>query len=139
MSATTLELHFLTPHGPKREGVNVPGVEVPGLLGEIGALPDHEAFITAITPGVVRFRDEDGDARIAVGAGFLEITEDGRAIILVERAVDAAEVDADAVREKLRAANDAVAKHAGSIDTAEYRTLAEERAWLEAQLRAAGA
>ena len=137
--AAALKLDILTPHGPKRRDLDVAGVEIPGLLGELGALPQHEAFITAVTPGVVRFKEDGKAVRIAVGAGFLEITHDGRAIILVERAAEVDEIEVDAAREALQEAASKLGGHQGAIDTAEYRVLAQERDWLEAQLRAAGA
>jgi F-type H+-transporting ATPase subunit epsilon len=136
--AEKLKLHLLTPAGPMREGMNVAGVQVPGLLGELGVLPDHEAFVTAVVPGVVRFRDPSGDVRIAVGNGFLEITRDGRAIVLCERAVSASAVDVDNVKARFHEVDAELRANLGPIDDPEYRAAAAERAWLEAQLRAAG-
>ena len=136
--ADALELHILTPLGPKREKLRVEGVQLPALLGEIGALPDHEALVTALVPGVVRFRERGKDARIAVRAGVVEITTEGRALILTEQAVEAHEVDAPAVRDRLRNVASEIDAHRDSVETPEYRALAHERAWLEAQLRAAG-
>ena len=57
MSDTSIKLDILTPMGAIRDGIDVPGVEVPGVLGELGVLPRHEALITAIVPGVIRFRE----------------------------------------------------------------------------------
>jgi len=136
--ADALELHILTPLGPKREELRVPGVELPGLLGEIGALPDHEALVTALVPGVVRFRESGKDARIAVRSGVVEITTEGRALVLTEEAVEAHEVDAPAVRDRLRSVVAEIDAQRDSVEAPEYRALADERAWLEAQLRAAG-
>ena len=42
----------------KRRGLDVSGVEIPGLFGELGVLPDHVPFVTPVVPGVVRFRDK---------------------------------------------------------------------------------
>ena len=135
--AAVLTLDILTPHGPKRQGLDVAGVEIPGLLGELGALPQHEAFITAVVPGVVRFKEDGASVRIAVGAGFLEITDDGRAVILVERAAESGEVDVDGVREALKGAAATLAEHKDSVESATYIAAEQEHAWLEAQLRAA--
>ena len=137
MAESTIQLDILTPLGPKRRGVVVPGVEIPGLLGELGVLPEHVPFITPVVPGVVRFREGDGAARIAVGAGFLEVTRDNRVVILVERALEASEVDAAKAREELKAVTAQLSHDLGSIDAAEHRKLVTEQGWLEAQLRAA--
>ena len=77
MSDTAIKLDILTPMGAIRDGIEVPGVEVPGVLGEIGVLPRHEALLTALVPGVVRFREGATQVRLAVGAGFLEVKEAG--------------------------------------------------------------
>ncbi|MCY1062278.1 ATP synthase F1 subunit epsilon [Nannocystis sp. SCPEA4] len=136
MADTTIKLDILTPLGPKRHGVVVPGVEVPGLLGELGVLPEHVPFITPVVPGVVRFRDGGESVRIAVGAGFLEVTRDNRVVILVERALEVSEIDANKARDELKRVQADLSHDLGSIDAAEHRKLVTEQGWLEAQLRA---
>ncbi len=151
MAASSIALELLTPLGsalPNREGeerkkrrasVDVPGVDAPGLKGELGVLPDHVPFITPVIPGVVRFRDGALDRRVAVGAGFLEVTDDGRVVILTERALDAGEVDVAAATAELKDVSAKLSKEAGPIDAADFRKLSDQQAWLEAQLRAAQA
>lgn len=136
MAENTIQLDILTPLGPKRHGVVVPGVEVPGLLGELGVLPEHVPFITPIVPGVVRFRDGGDNVRIAVGAGFLEVTRDSRVVILVERALEVSEIDAGKAREALTQVQATLSRDLGSVDAAEHRKLVTEQGWLEAQIRA---
>jgi F-type H+-transporting ATPase subunit epsilon len=134
-----IKLDILTPLGPKRDGVDVPGVQIPGIAGELGVLPEHEALITAVVPGVVRFREGAKSTRLAVGAGFLEVKEAGRVIILVERALAPEEIEVDAVRNRLREVETELAKQRGAVTDPDHRDLAQERAWLEAQLRCATA
>ena len=102
-------------------------------------LPDHVPFITPVIPGVVRFRDGAVDRRVAVGTGFLEVTADGRVVILTERALDSAEVDVAAATSELKDVSAELSKEFGSIDAVEHRKLSDQQAWLEAQLRAAQA
>jgi F-type H+-transporting ATPase subunit epsilon len=135
MSDTSIKLDILTPMGAVRDGIDVPGVEVPGVLGELGVLPRHEALITAIVPGVVRFREGAKAVRMAVGSGFLEVKEAGRVIILCDRAVEADQVDRAAVTKRLAEVKAVLENDKGPIDSGEHRALADERAWLEAQLR----
>ena len=136
-ATTTLKLDILTPRGPKRRGLDVTGVEIPGLFGELGVLPDHVPFVTPVVPGVIRFRDGEESVRIAVGAGFLEIGADGRVAVLVERALLPSEIDVAAVRQALARVNAELARQVDSIDAVEHRKLTDEQGWLEAQLRAA--
>lgn len=137
MAATTIKLDILTPLGPRRRGVEVTGVEIPGIAGELGVLPDHVPFVTPVVPGVVRFREGDTSVRIAVGAGFLEIGGDGRVAILVERALEVGDIDVAAAREALVRVNAELAGQHDSIDAAEHRKLRMEQGWLEAQIRTA--
>ncbi|MEM7157444.1 MAG: ATP synthase F1 subunit epsilon [Myxococcota bacterium] len=136
--AERMKLDILTPRGAKHEDIEVPGVEVPGLLGELGVLPEHVPFVTAIKPGVVRFRDGNESHRLAVGAGFLEVTEVGRVVLLCERALAPDEIEADEARDRLKEVNAELAKYSGPVTAATYRDLDQERGWLEAQLRCAG-
>lgn len=136
--ADRMKLDILTPRGAKYEGIDVPGVEIPGLLGELGVLPEHVAFVTAVKPGVVRFRKDSESIRLAVGAGFLEVTESGRVVLLCERALAPDEIEAEAAREQLREVDGELAKYSGPVTAATYRDLDQQRAWLQAQLRCAG-
>lgn len=135
--ADRMKLDILTPLGAKHEDVDVPGVEVPGLLGELGVLPEHESFVTAVKPGVVRFRKGSDSVRLAVGAGFLEVTEAGRVVLLCERALAPEEIDAEAARSRLSEVKSELDGYTGPITAATFRDLDQERTWLEAQLRCA--
>jgi len=137
MATTTIKLDILTPLGPRRRGVEVTGVEIPGIAGELGVLPDHVPFVTPVVPGVVRFREGDTSVRIAVGAGFLEIGGDGRVAILVERALEVGDIDVAAARDALVRVNVELTQQHDSIDAAEHRKLRMEQGWLEAQIRTA--
>lgn len=132
--STSMKLDILTPVGPVAEGLSVPGVEIPGLLGELGILPDHESFVTAVVPGVVRYRDGAKSVRLAVGAGFVEVKDGGRVVLLCERALTAEDVDKGAVKERLSTVKRELDKHPGPVWNAEYRDLQTEEAWLQAQL-----
>ena len=136
--AERMKLDILTPRGAKHEDVEVPGVEVPGLLGELGVLPEHVPFVTAIKPGVVRFRDGSESHRLAVGAGFLEVTEVGRVVLLCECALAPDEIEADEARDRLKEVKAELDKYSGPVTAATFRDLDQERGWLEAQLRCVG-
>ncbi|MCA9652758.1 MAG: ATP synthase F1 subunit epsilon [Myxococcales bacterium] len=136
--ADRMKLDILTPRGAKYEGIDVPGVEIPGLLGELGVLPEHVSFVTAVKPGVVRFKKDNESVRLAVGAGFLEVTESGRVVLLCERALAPSEIETEAAREQLEEVQGELAKYSGPITAATYRDLDQQRAWLEAQIRCAG-
>jgi len=138
MAADTIKLDILTPLGPRRSGIEVPAVEIPAVQGELGILPHHEPLVTAIVPGLVRFREGADTTKIAVGKGFVEVKAGGRVAILVERAAEATEVAPERVRERLREVERELAAYPGPQSDAKATTLAQEAQWLAAQLRVAG-
>ena len=135
--ADTLKLDIVTPTGPvaNASGVDVPGVEVPGILGEMGVLPQHVPFVSPLTAGVVRFRSSDGSVRVAVDRGFVEVSEAGSVVVLANRAVVGDEVDSGEVQSQLNDVKGQLAA-AKDADPGERQALEGEAAWLEAQLRA---
>lgn len=152
--AEYLNLDILTPNGrvDLRAGqsgskpgadkgpIEVEGVELPAALGEMGVRPRHIPFLTPLVPGVVRFRFAGEDRRLAVGQGFVEISEAGTVTLLTERAVRSWEVDSESVRKQRDAVVDEMKQHAGEpINDATMLKLIARRDWLEAQLRAAQA
>jgi F-type H+-transporting ATPase subunit epsilon len=151
--AEYLQLDILTPDGrvdlrllegakPGKDNgpIEVEGVELPAALGEMGVRPRHIPFLTPIVPGVVRFRYEGQDRRLAVGAGFLEVSEAGVVTILAERALRSWAIDLDDARAQHDEVVAELKQHASSsIQDATMLKLNARRAWLDAQLRAAQA
>ncbi|NVB40107.1 F0F1 ATP synthase subunit epsilon [Pseudenhygromyxa sp. WMMC2535] len=151
--AEYLNLDILTPNGrvdlrlveggsPERSISTIPveAVDLPAALGEMGVRPGHIPFLTPVVPGVVRFRFEGEDRRLAVGTGFLEISGDGTVTLLTSRVQRSWEVDVAAVREELATIDEELEKRASApIDDAEVVKLKDRRAWLDAQLEAAKA
>ena len=151
--AEYLNLDILTPDGrvdlrvveggdkPSSKGVGpieVEGVELPAALGEMGVRPRHIPFLTPVLPGVVRFRFDGQDRRLAVGRGFVEISEAGGVTILTGQARRGWEVEVAESREQLDAVKSELDKHKGAaIDDATILKLKAQRDWLDAQLRAA--
>lgn len=131
-----VKLDILTPMGPVREGIEVAGVEVPGIQGELGLLPHHESLVTAVTAGVIRFKEGNDSLRIAVGSGFLEVKEAGRVVVLVERAVESGDVDVAAATTERDEARKELDAYKASVDAPEYRALHDRWAWADAQVRA---
>jgi F-type H+-transporting ATPase subunit epsilon len=151
--AAHLNLDILTPQGrvdlrvgekqPAKgtpEAVSVEGVELPAALGEMGVRPQHVPFLTPLVPGVVRFRLDGQDRRIAVGAGFVEISESGVVTLLTERAVRSWDVNVEALRGQREEIAREIQSHAGAALTdPKLLELFARRDWVEAQLRAAQA
>ena len=72
--------------------------------GELGALPGHSPVMSILKPSVVEIATADGErVKAAVADGFLSIAND-RVSILSEEAELASEIDVEAARSQLDAA-----------------------------------
>ena len=84
-------------------------VTVPGAEGELGILPQHVPLLTAIKPGELRVLKDGKETWLAVGEGFVEITQE-RVIVLTDMALEDTQIDEataqaafDRAQESLRA------------------------------------
>ena len=79
-------------------------VVVPGVEGEFTVLVGHAPVVSALRPGVVSATlGEHGAKRIFVKGGFAEVDAE-RLIVLAERAIDLADLDAAGIAAELEAA-----------------------------------
>jgi F-type H+-transporting ATPase subunit epsilon len=91
-----------------------------GTEGEVGILPQHAPFLTALRPGVLRANVRDGSGimrlELATGEGFLQALPD-KITVLTDAALDSEEIDVAGAREELAAATEEQ-RNAGSDLTA---------------------
>ena len=79
-------------------------VVVPGSEGDFGVLPGHAPFISAVRPGVIEvYEGNTVTERIFVAGGFAEVTPE-RCTVLADEAMPFAEVTAEQLAERERAA-----------------------------------
>ncbi len=89
----TFDLSLVTPEGAAFEGeANM--VVVPGAAGEIGVLPRHAPLVAMMKAGETRIKTGDQWTTWATGPGYFKIQHD-RAIVLVDDAVRAEDIDTD--------------------------------------------
>lgn len=69
--ATTLALTVATPAGMQLD-LAVESVQLPGVSGEFGILPNHVELLAALKPGVIRYRKDGQTLIAAVGSGYSE-------------------------------------------------------------------
>ncbi len=109
-------------------------VALPSGDGELGVLPHHASEICTVDAGRVRLSEGamgTVDRVFVVSGGYAEITGD-EVIILAERAVDEADVDADAARAALASFEEQLSNLAEGDARRAY--LYNEIAWLKLQL-----
>ena len=103
-------------------------VVVPGVEGEMGFLKGHAPLVSVLA---------DGEARVkALQGGYVEVTDD-KVIILADRALPAADIDVEQVREQLAGIEEQLSGL--SEEEARKTTLAADKAWCDVQLRVAKA
>jgi F-type H+-transporting ATPase subunit epsilon len=89
-----------------------------GTEGEVGILPQHAPFLTALRPGVLRANVRDGSGimrlELATGEGFLQALPD-KITVLTDAAFDANEIDVSQSREELAAATEEQKNAAGDL------------------------
>jgi F-type H+-transporting ATPase subunit epsilon len=98
---------------------------VPGDAGEIGILPRHAPIVAMLRAGETRVKVGDAWTAFATGPGYFKMQRD-RAIVLVDDAVRAEEIDAaQAQREAEEAA--ALLERAEAGEEGIDRWLAQQR------------
>lgn len=97
MSVLTVEV--VTPEALKFTG-QARLVQLPGVLGEMGVLPNHEPMVTMLNPGIVEVRAPEGTKTFAVAQGFATIANN-KVACLVDDAVEAGKVDTAKVTEQV--------------------------------------
>ncbi len=113
----------------------VDSVVAPGAEGEFGVLPDHEAFLAPLQPGVVRYRGGEGSGRLAVSRGFAEVTGE-RVTLLVQTAEPSDEIDRERAEQALAAAEEGLRFAGVGESPEEIQRLRDRAARARARLEA---
>jgi F-type H+-transporting ATPase subunit epsilon len=102
----TLKLEIVTPEAKTFSG-DVSSVVIPGALGEMGILPQHVPLMTKLLPGELRIMRDGVEERLAVGEGFVEITQE-TVSVLTDMAVAESEIDESAAEAAIKRAEAAM-------------------------------
>ena len=100
----TLKLEIITPEVKIFEG-DVDSVQLPGVEGDMGILPQHEALVTELNAGELAIVQKGRTEVLAIGQGFAEITGD-RVGVLTDGAVHEKEIDEKATEIAVKRAED---------------------------------
>jgi F-type H+-transporting ATPase subunit epsilon len=92
----TFDLSLVTPEGPAYEG-EAEMLIVPGASGEIGVLARHAPLVAMLKAGEIRIKSEGQWQAFAAGPGYFKVQQD-RALVLVDDAVRAEEIDVEQAR-----------------------------------------
>src|SRR5918992_1102616 len=120
----TFSLSLVTPEGAAFEG-EAERLVVPGAAGEIGVLARHAPLVAMLKAGEIRIRSGGEWQSFAAGPGYFKVQRD-RAIVLVDDAVRAEEIDVEEARRQVEEAR-ALLERAEAGDEAVDRWQAEQR------------
>jgi F-type H+-transporting ATPase subunit epsilon len=119
-----LDVEVLTPEGEVFEG-EVQQVSTRTEVGEIGILANHAPLLAALQPAELRLHVSDSETkRYAQAHGWLQMF-DNRARLLVEEAIDPADLDAATLKEQLSDAEQRCSEH--DEDSADYARARKDR------------
>lgn len=82
-------------------------VTIPGMEGDLTAMPGHAPFVTSLRPGYVTVRDGSSEETYFVAGGFVEIARN-TVSVLADEAVEKDEATRELMEEKLKAAEEAL-------------------------------
>jgi F-type H+-transporting ATPase subunit epsilon len=95
-----VDVEVLTPEGEVWGG-EARQVSTRTEVGEIGILANHTPLLAALRPGELRLHVSEGDVkRYAQAHGWLQVFGN-RARVLIEEAIDPADLDAGTLKEQL--------------------------------------
>lgn len=91
MAEKTQRLEVVTPE-KKVYSEDVRFVVVPGVVGELGILPDHAPLMSGLKVGVMKVQQEGKNFKMAVSGGFVEVRS-SRVTVLADSAERAEQID----------------------------------------------
>ncbi|MDB6173054.1 MAG: atpC [Chthoniobacteraceae bacterium] len=127
----TLRLEIVTPD-KRAYSDDVDMVVIPAKEGEMGVLPMHVPMMTQIMPGELVVRKGNETLHLAVGEGFVEITQT-RVNVLTDMAIEEQAIDESAAEAAIQRAQDALKSHelggeeAAAVQVALAKSLAQLR------------
>ena len=110
----------------------VEDVYLPGSEGEMGVLDMHAALVSPLSPGELRYKKDGKIEELAVGEGFVEVSDD-KVSVLIDLAIGEDAIDEAKVEEAMKRAQEALAGE--NVDHDEMAALQAAIAKSEAMLK----
>ena len=129
-----LAVNLVTPRGVVAH-TDADSVQAPGELGEFELLPGHVPMLTALKAGVLTIGTK-ARSRYAVSTGYLRVDPTGAVEILVEQALPAKEIDAEAAKKDLATAEGELGKWGDKPQDGDYVNLQHRAGWARARIDA---
>ena len=127
----SFQLDIVTPEKTIFSGT-VDDVYLPGSEGEMGVLDMHAALVAPLSPGELRYKKDGKIEELAVGEGFVEVSDD-KVSVLIDLAIGEDAIDEAKVEEAMKRAQEALAGE--NVDHDEMAALQAAIAKSEAMLK----
>jgi F-type H+-transporting ATPase subunit epsilon len=111
----------------------VDSVQVPGAAGEFGALPGHLPLLSALRPGILRYRKQDKLHVGIVDAGYVEVGP-GKVSLLTARFALPDAIDVETAKKDLAEAEEKLKQFSGPHEGAEHAEIVQAIDWARAQI-----
>jgi len=104
-----LNVEIVTPDGSVYQG-EAGMVIVPGVVGELGFLPQHEPLVSLVAVGETRVQPPDGAwEHFATGIGYVQVLFD-KVLLVVDQAEQAGRIDVERAEAARKRAEDRLAR-----------------------------
>ena len=129
-----LNVEIVTPDGSVYTG-EATMVIVPGVVGELGFLPQHEPLVSIVAIGEARVQSPDGVwQRFATGIGYVQVLFD-KVLLVVDQAEQAGRIDVVRAEAARKRAEDRLARRGDPGVQAEVDFYKAEQALRRAENR----
>jgi F-type H+-transporting ATPase subunit epsilon len=112
---------------------DVDQVDVPGQEGEFGVFAGHAPYVATLKPGVLTIYGAGAPQRIVVYGGLAEMGSAGLTV-LAEQAVSVADLNADAIAESIRNAEEDITDADNDVARDKAKSRLEQLQTLKAAL-----
>ncbi len=130
--ANTMQFDLVSPER-SLASLQASAVQIPGVDGDMTAMPDHAPTITTLRPGILKVEAPEGTSEYLVTGGFAQINGDALSV-LAEKAIPVDEVTRTHLDELIAEAR---ASHEAAKENGE-QTIVDEAAKLLADMEALG-
>jgi F-type H+-transporting ATPase subunit epsilon len=128
VARTPFEVEVLTPEGQVFEG-EVEMVSTRTVVGSIGIRARHQPLLGLLEPTELRlYRSESDIERFAQGEGYVQVSGDGRVLLLVEEATRPGDLDRGDLQDRLRRAEE-TAQRAEDGSEEQRRAQRDQKRW----------
>jgi F-type H+-transporting ATPase subunit epsilon len=114
MPSKQLRLQIITPQRPVLDK-EVDFVALPAYNGEMGVLPGHMQYVTALNFGVLRYKAGGKEESFAIMGGLAEIEHNNVSVFAEDAALED-EIDVEEEKQRLAKAKASLSKHDNEID-----------------------